>query len=426
MKINYVLITILTLFCLYSAKAENSQDCVSTDSDSIRTLSMDECVEMGLANNYDIRILEKRIELLKHENAMLRCDKKPSLRTRLYSENYTEAKEQDVNYNKLVLEAEQLLFDGGKLKNRIAILDTEIDKLEKERIILSKKTAYKIRKHYCLIKKQTEKHAAVKRLLGRWGEMRGELEKRFSERTITRLELVRVTGRIIAAKRELLAIDKSIEREKTTLKMLLALTTDEIILEDSFDFLILETVPSFSPEDMQFLPEIQKISLDIKSRELAIKAAKGYYAPELTAAADAGVVGRDELTPAAGIRLTFDWDIWRWGKNSERVRAAQSELETSLLRLEKAKLYFENEIDRQYFEIDTCSKEIELSIEGVSLYKDAPKDALALFREGRYIATDVMEIDEEFKRIKLAEIDAKYARYTAILRLKKLIDRENK
>lgn len=98
--------------------------------------------------------------------------------------------------------------------------------------------------------------------------------------------------------------------------------------------------------------------------------------------------------------------IWHWGKNYYKLRAAQTETRSAILKLEDAKEMIELQVNQAIFQVNEANKTLLMSITNMNKAEENLKNAQEGYQEGVLTTQNVLEAQTAWLQAQSEKIDA--------------------
>ncbi|BEU88119.1 TolC family protein [Selenomonas sp. TAMA-11512] len=259
-------------------------------------------------------------------------------------------------------------------------------------------------------------------------ESLSNLEKHLSNTEIlyqagskARMDVLRAAVEVSNAKQTLISSESSYEVSLANLRNLTNIDRDEpLTLTTSVAYVpFLEELDDVLSYGQRMRKDLQSDSIAVERAKVSLDLVKAAYHPTLSLSV--GTNGGWNYRPSndhnhgVSAGLNLNWNIFDNGQREAKLRAAESDIKTAELTLQKDRETVDYSIREAYHNMRAAERKQEATRDAVGLAREERYIASEKYRVGEGIMLDIIDAELALSRAELNYIEAQYsyARYRA-------------
>lgn len=412
-SLNFSLILKLSILGFLSTITINAQNKLS--------LTIDDCIRMGIENNKSIKISKSKIESAEAKSKEIDASLLPSLK---FNGGYTRLSEVDpfeVNtpYGKMSistqvfdvynmrLSATQPIFTGYRLKSNSEMIDLQKIASETDYQTDLNNLIYDIKNAYWNLFKAIQFHKSIKNNIDIMKAHLADIQNFYDAGLALLNDVLKVKVQLANTELMLMDAENAIDLSMISLNTVMGIPNDtkiEILSNVDTNMSQVPNLNNILDSAFQLRPEIKSFEIRIKAIEQSVKMAQSGWYPQIFASANYYfnrpnqriMPTKDEFIGTWDIGITISYDLFNWLTVPYQTQQAQASLNQSILGLQQLKDMISLEVTQSYLSL---KKAIE-KIQAAKIANQQAEENLRVTREkflnGNATNTDLLDAENAF------------------------------
>jgi len=395
-------------------------------------LTLDNCIDVALARNFNVRLANEALVQAKADIVQARAALLPFIGTEA---SYSRLDEElgfgpmtfmDRDIYKAGLVVRQPVFTGGRLDAAHKAARYLRDARVQDKRTVEKDIIFQVTRTYRISQvAETFQKVATEAvtLLETHEHDVGILVR---EGAVPELDLLRTRTELANARKELNAADNALDIAFSALKNLLVVDLETPV------YLTGHLGRPLGPTDnlgtltqiaVSHRPELSSLKSQVAAAEQGFKAAKGEHLPTIALEGRHEYMegdyrdldGGEHWTVGVGVQLP----IWNWDQTSAKVRKARSQLSQARIQLRKTEDGIRLEVRQAFLNLGKAEKNITVAEAALKIAEEAFRQARVRYQEGEGTNTDVLDARTALSRAEANHAQALFEYNVALAALQR-------